>query len=336
MDPALSLAEIRKCRERLASHVLVTPIHHWKGTRQKEALGDIEPIIKLELFQFTGSFKPRGALNVCFSLSQEQLGRGITTVSSGNHAIATAFAAAKVGSRAKVVMAKSASPVRVELARRYGAEIVVADDVKAAFETMEAIVRDEGLTLVHPFEGPLTAQGTATIALEFHEQAGPLDLLILAIGGGGLCGGMAAAIKQLQPACLVVGVEPEGADTMYRSFAAGEPVQLDKVQTIADSLAPPMALPYSYGLCRDHVDELVRISDTQMQDAMRLLFQEVKLAVEPAGAAATAALAGPLKGRFDGRRVGILACGGNIDARSFANHVEAAEQRASSPADAAA
>ena len=150
--------------------------------------------------------------------------------------------------------------------------------------------------------------------------------MIVPIGGGGLCAGVASAVKLVRPDCQVFGVEPEGADTMHRSFAAGEPARRADVATIADSLAPPYALPYSFALCRANVDELVMITDDQMRAAMAVLFREMKLAVEPAGAAATAALFGPLHGRLAGKRVDVLVCGANIDIDGFANAVRLGER----------
>jgi threonine dehydratase len=322
LDPALTLDAIRACRARLGDRVATTPVHLWRGPRIAAAAGDdVAVLVKLELLQVTGTFKARGALNVIESLTPDQLARGVAAASGGNHAVAVAFAAQAAGSPAKVVMPKTASPARVDLAKAYGAEVELVETIAAAFARTEEIVAQEGRTFVHPFEGPLTAQGTATVALEFSEQAGPLDAVIIPIGGGGLCGGMAAAFKQLQPNCQVFGVEPTGADSMVRSLAAGHPLKLDKVQTIADSLGSPMALPYSFGLCRDFVDEVVLVDDDALRAAMGLLFAEMKLAAEPACAAATAALTGPLKGRFAGKRVGVLACGSNIDPATFARHL---------------
>jgi threonine dehydratase len=178
---------------------------------------------------------------------------------------------------------------------------------------------------VHPFEGRLTVLGTATLGFEFCQQLPDLDAVIIPIGGGGLCAGVATAVKWMQPDCQVFGVEPEGADSMHRSFAAGKPVAIDKVRTIADSLGAPYATPYTFALCQRYVDELVLISDEDMRRAMALIFRGVKLAVEPAGAAATAALSGPLRERLRGKRVGVIVCGTNIDAASFAKLVESAE-----------
>ena len=320
-DSAVAIETVRACRARLGDKVLTTPIHRWRGPGKDAHLGaDLDIVLKLELFQITGSFKPRGALNVVQSLGPEQLERGIAAVSAGNHAIAAAYAASAAGSHAKVVMKRGASPVRIERARSFGAEIVFVDDFHEAFALLDEIVEQEGRTLVHPFEGPLTAQGTATLALEYSEQAGPLDALVVAIGGGGLCAGVSAAMKQLQPGCRIYGVEPEGAANMHLSFAADEPAKLDRLDTIADSLAPPYSLPYSFGLCRDNVDELALVSDVEMRRAMGLMFDEMKLGVEPAGAAALAAAMGPLRGKLSGR-VGIIVCGSNIAAETWADQV---------------
>ena len=221
-------------------------------------------------------------------------------------------------------MPKTASPIRVARSQAQGAEVVLVDDVAVAFAEVERIKQEEGRTVVHPFEGPLTALGTATVGLEFCRQVPDMDAVIIPIGGGGLAAGMSSAIKQLQPECTVYGVEPFGADTMYRSFQSGEPQSIDKVRSIADSLGAPYALPYSYGLCREFVDDIVRIDDDAMRNGMALLFHSMKLAVEPAGAAATAALMGPLKERLQGKRVGITVCGTNIDIESFTQAVQSA------------
>jgi threonine dehydratase len=281
---------------------------------------DVEIWGKLEFLQQTGTFKPRGALANALSLDEDALSRGITTVSAGNHAIAASFAAQAVGTSAKVVMIKTASPVRVALCREYGAEVVLADDVHEAFDLVERIRDEEGRTFVHPFEGPNVTKGTGTIGLEICEQLPAFDTVIVPIGGGGLCSGIACAIKQMRPDCEIIGVEPEGADTMHRSFASGVPEKLDTVATIADSLGAPFSLPYSFAVCQSYVDRLVRISDDQMRDAMGVLFRDMKLAVEPACAASTAALAGPLRAHCIGRRVVLIFCGSNIDWMTFQTH----------------
>lgn len=325
-EPGLTLADIRETREMIAPYVSVTPVHDWRGREIEALLAPGTSVnLKLELFQRSGTFKARGAISKMLRLSAEERARGICAVSAGNHAIAAAYAAAALGSTAKVVMMGSANPARVEACRALGAEVLTAPDGKTAFEMVEAIARDEGRSFIHPFEGPYTALGTATLGMEWLEQAPDLDAAIIAIGGGGLAGGASAAIKLIKPDCLVFGVEPTGSDTMTRSFAQGSPVDHAEVKTIADSLAPPFALPYSYGLCRANVDEIVLVDDDAMRSAMALLFREMKLAVEPAAAAATAALVGPLRDRLAGRKVGVLVCGSNIDFATFVKHIQHTE-----------
>lgn len=315
----LRLEDVRALREKLGTLVTTTPVWQWQSRELAAIVGAETPVfLKLELFQYTGSFKPRGALAVMLDLDHDTLARGVTAVSAGNHAIAVAFAADLLGTTAKVVMPKTANPFRVDRCRSYGAEVVLVDDVQQAFARVQQIQQEEGRVFVHPYEGPLTALGTATVGLEFMTQAPNLDAVIIPIGGGGLCGGMAAAIKQMNPRCQVFGVEPEGADTMARSFQAGAPQSIDRVRTIADSLGAPYALPYSFALCHRFVDDLVLIDDDAMRRAMGLLFSSMKLAVEPAGAAATAALCGPLCERLRGKRVGVIVCGANIDLETFA------------------
>jgi threonine dehydratase len=326
MDYVPSLAEIETTRALLGARILETPIHAWRSPTVEDAVGPKgEVVLKLELMQHTGTFKPRGALSVMLNLEKSALARGVTTVSAGNHAIATAYAAKALGTTAKIAMAKTANPYRIQVTRDYGAEVILTEDVHKAFETAKRLEAEEGRTFVHPFEGPFTSRGTATVGLEFCRQAGPLDAAIVAIGGGGLASGVSTAIKLMQPNCRVIGVEPEGSDVMHRSFAAGSPQRLERMQTIADSLSPPFTTPLTFALCRRHIDELVTVSDDAMRRAMALMFRELKLGVEPAGAAATAALLGPLQGKLAGKRVGLIVCGSNIDIDSFAQHVKLGE-----------
>jgi threonine dehydratase len=316
--------EIRANRERLGDLVITTPIRRLVDDAVEKAVGGkTEVWMKEELFQRTGSFKPRGALTVMLDLDAAALARGVTGVSAGNHAISLAYSARRLGTTAKVVMPRTANAFRVEVCRELGAEVELVADVHVAFARVREIERDEGRTLVHPYEGPKTALGTASVGMEFIDQvrdAGAgLDAVLVAAGGGGLTGGVACAVKQLSPDTAVLVVEPEGADTMHRSFAAGSPQSIDAVRTIADSLGAPRCEPYSFALNRRFVDEVVLVSDGQIREGMRLLFRSAKLVVEPAGAAALAALMFPLRARLAGRRVGVVVCGGNIDHASFAS-----------------
>ena len=321
MSERPTLERIRAARERLGDLVVTTPVRRWPDDALGLAAGTTV-FLKEELFQRTGTFKPRGALTVMLDLPAAVLARGVTAVSAGNHAMAVAYAARVLGSTARVVMPKSASPFRVARCRELGAAVELVEDVHRAFERVREIEREEGRTFVHPFEGPLTALGTATLGLELVEQVEDLEAVVVPIGGGGLCAGVAAAVKLARPSCQVFGVEPTGADTMTRSLAAGTPQAIDAVRTIADSLGAPHAAPYSFDLVRRYVDEVVLVDDDQIRRAMLLLFASAKLAVEPAGAAATAALVGPLRERLALRRVGLIVCGANIDAATFSRHLQ--------------
>ena len=296
----------------------------WRGREIDEAVGEeTEVFLKLEIFQYAGTFKPRGALLNMLALSPRELERGVTAVSAGNHAIAVGYAARALGTSAKVVMLASANPARVAACEAFGAEVVPIENVHDAFDEVERIEREEGRAFIHPFEGWRTALGTATLGWELARQVEALDAVVVPIGGGGLAAGVSQAVKLAQPGCRVYGVEPEGADSMHRSFAAGSPQSIERVTTIADSLGAPYAAPYTFGLCRRYVDELVKVDDDQLRRAMQRLFDGAKLAVEPAGAAATAALAGPLAERLRGQRVGLVVCGTNIDAETFHRHLAA-------------
>jgi threonine dehydratase len=320
--PEITLEAVRAVRERLGDLVDRTPVRLWRDPALDRIVGaETRVFLKEELFQRTGTFKPRGALAVMLDLAPAALARGVVTVSAGNHAMATAYAAGVLGTTAKVVMPRTANPFRVEACRDLGASVELVDDVHQAFARVKEIEETEGRSFVHPFEGPLTALGTATLGLELAEQVEDLDAVIVPVGGGGLAAGVSAALKLARPGCRVFGVEPEGADSMHRSFAAGSPQAIDKVRTIADSLGAPHAAPYSFALCRRNLDELVLVDDDALRGAMRLLFRSAKLAVEPAGAAATAALCGPLRERLRGRRVGLVVCGANIDPETYSAHL---------------
>lgn len=311
------LDELRAHKTRLQQWLVETPVVRCRAL--ESCLGNgVELHAKLELFQRTGTFKPRGALATVLQLDPSQIGAGITAVSAGNHAIAAAFAAAAVGAKAKVVMMKSASPIRVQRCIELGAEVVMAEDAHEAFERVEEIRREEGRYYVHPFEGHNVALGTGTVGLEICEQVGEFDAIVIPVGGGGLCAGVSSAVKQLNPECEVIGVEPAGAAAMHRSFASGKPETLAEVNTIADSLGAPFAMDYSFRLCQQNVDRLVMVEDRQICDAMGVLFRHMRLAVEPACAASTAAIAGPLRQHLRGKKVVLLFCGSNIDWPTFA------------------
>ena len=320
MSDAPSISDINALRHSLGSTIHRTPL--LRCASLEDALGDGTVIYsKLEFLQRTGTFKARSALAIVNSLSAEQKSIGVTAVSAGNHAIATAFAAQAVGASAKVVMISSANSARIDACRAFAGEVVLVDNVHEAFEVAERIQKEEGRFFVHPFEGREVATGTGTIGLEIHEQCEEFDAVVVSIGGGGLIGGIANAIKQLRPDCEIIGVEPDGADSMHRSFAAGKPQGIDEITTIADSLGAPFVMPYSFELCRRNVDQLTIVSDDQIRKSMGLLFQTMKFAVEPACAASTAAVLGPIRKQLSGKKVVLVMCGSNIDWKTFSDQV---------------
>ncbi len=314
-----SVARIEQVANQLSRFLIRTPTVPWPVP----AVGggpDMQLFVKLELLQKTGTFKARGAINVISHAmaAQDSDGfKGVTAFSAGNHAIATAFAANMLGTSAKVLMPKSAYAIRRQLCETYGAELVFGDTISDLLEMVQRIQQTEGRILVHPFEGIHTIEGTATVGMELCADVPALDAVIVPVGGGGLIAGIAAAVKQIQPECRIIGVEPEGANGMQQSLAQGSPLSVVHVDTVADSLGAPMHAPVSFGLVERYVDEVITVSDNQIREGMRRMLTDMKLAVEPACAASIAALFGPLATSLQGQRVALIACGSNIDPDTY-------------------
>lgn len=315
-----TMAQIRARYNELGDQVLHTPTTQVASRLISDRLGT-ELFLKLELLQHTGTFKARGALSVISTLTDEQRTNGITAVSAGNHAIAASWAARKAGISAKVVMTKTANPLRIERSKAEGAEVILCDDIAAAFAEVQRLEKEEGRTFVHPFDGVNTTLGAAGVGLELLEEVKELDAVIVSIGGGGLISGVASAIKSINPKCKVFGVEPTGAASMSASRRAGEAVKMDKIETIADSLAPPYSLPYSFALNQAFVDEVVTVNDDQICAGMTLYQEELKLAVEPAAGATLAAALGPLRSKVATNRTAMIVCGANIDSATFGQQI---------------
>ena len=274
--------------------------------------------LKMENLQKTGSFKPRGALITMMGLTSEEMGRGVITVSAGNHAQGVAYAASVLGCPATVVMPASASTAKVEAARGYGAEVILHGAVKDLFPKMEEIRQERSLFFVHPFDAPGTVAGQGTIGLEILDDVPDADLVLVGIGGGGLISGIALAIKESRPGTRIIGVEPIGAPAMRRSLDQGGPVRLERIETIADGLAAPFAGTLNYEIVKRYVDDVLLVSDDEIRAAMRLLLERCKVLVEPAGAAATAALVSGRVPVREGTRVVSVVSGGNISAERLA------------------
>lgn len=281
-------------------------------------------VLKLELMQRTGTFKLRGAL--ANMLNAPKGTKSVTAVSAGNHAVAVACAAAELGMDAKLVLFDSANRARKALIAEYGAQVELSKGGAPAFELAEQLVKEEGRLMVHPFEGPVLASATGGVAMELHEDAPDLDAVVVAIGGGGLAAGIASITKAMRPGCAVYGVEPVGASSMSQSLSAGHTLTGIVNNSIADSLSAPLSLEYSFSVCRDHLDDLVLISDDEICRSLYLLFEHAKIAVEPAGAAAFAGLIGPLRERLAGKRVGVIVCGACMDEESYLKWLERGAQ----------
>ena len=267
---------------------------------------------KLEMLQFGGTFKTRAAFSNMLALTHNQRNMGVTCASAGNHAVAVAYAATRLGISAKIVVARSNIRSRIELARHYGADVIVADNAAAALETVNRIVKEEGRTLLSPYHGYRTVLGTATLGYEWATQASELDAVIVPIGGG-LAAGVATAFRLTNPHCGIYGVEPRDADALARSMATGKPVRTGERASFDDRFSADDTGQYSYELCRRYLDRVVTVNDGELGDAMLRVFDQLKFAVEPNCAAPLAALLGPLRGALTGKRVGILLCGSNTD-----------------------
>jgi threonine dehydratase len=304
----VSLADIRSARNVHGDRLVRTPLVASAALSQQTGA---RVSLKLELFQHTGSFKPRGVLNVLESLAAEERSRGVISISAGNHAQALAWAATAIGVQSTIVMPATAVKAKVDATRAFGGEVIqTAEDLLA---TMRQVQEERSLVFVHPFDDPVVIAGAGTLGLEIAEDAPDVDMVIAGCGGGGLLSGVAAAMHAVRPHARVFGVEPTGADAMSQSLAKGEPVRLAKIDTIADGLAPPFAGVHTLAHVRAFVSEVVTIDDSEILDAMRVLMKRARILPEPAAAAATAAL---LDGRFmirPGEHVVVVVSGGNAD-----------------------
>jgi threonine dehydratase len=272
--------------------------------------------LKAENLQRIGAFKFRGAYNAIASCTDAERARGVAAVSSGNHAQAVALAARLLGSHATILMPQDAPANKLEATRGYGAEVVEFDRYAAQRdELLDELVSERNLVAVHPYEDPRVQAGQGTLALELLEQAGPLDAVLVCIGGGGLISGVATAVKALSPSTRVIGVQPEAGDDARRSLEAGHRVEMPVPRTICDGQQAPIG-DNTWAVIRARVDEVVVASDDEIVDAMRFAFERLKLVVEPSGACALAAL---LAGRIEvnGQRVGVTITGGNVDPKRF-------------------
>lgn len=309
----IPLAEIRAAAERIAHTTRRTPLIPASMTRERIA-GDFTLTLKLECLQVTGSFKVRGAMNAVLTLSPEALGRGVITASGGNHGLAVAYAAWVTDVPGTVLLPRSASAAKIARLRDWGAEVIVEGEVwddanRAALAMAEA----RGLTYLHPFADRAVLAGQGTVGTEIMDTDPATDTLVVAIGGGGLIGGVASAVRAMRPGARVIGVEPTGAPTLARSVQAGRVVELDRVDTRAGTLAPRMSEAVNLGIVQEAVADIVLVTDEEMARAARWLWFEFAIATELSGAAAIAAL---LSGKLRppaGAHVCAIICGAGTD-----------------------
>lgn len=308
--PLVSLAEVRAAAQRLKGVVVRTPLLPSEEL-SKDVGGEVR--IKCESLQRTGSFKVRGASNVLLQLPDETLERGVVTYSSGNHGQAVAYAARNAGVRATVVMPTTAPKVKREGVSRFGGEVILEGTTSAERKALaERLAESENLVMVPPFEHPQIIAGQGTVGLEVAEDWPDVDTFVVPVGGGGLASGCAATLRRLREDAVILGVEPEGAASMTAALGAGGPVALERIDTIADGLAPIEVGQLTFQHHRDLVDEVVVVDDDAIREATRFLFLRARLVVEYSGAAAVAALR---SGQVDGggRKVCAVVSGGNVE-----------------------
>ena len=306
----VSLEAIRRAAARLQGHVRRTPVLDVSEIAERPLF------LKCEMLQHGGAFKIRGAMNMLLQLPRERIARGVITYSSGNHGQAVAIAAARFGVPAVVVMPTTAPAVKVEGVQRWGAEVILEGTTSAdRLRRAEAEVAIRGLAMIPPFDHEWIIEGQGTCGLEILDQVPAVDTVVVPVGGGGLVAGVSAAVKQSQSRAVVIGVEPSGAAKMTASLEAGRPVTLDRAQSIADGLIPVRPGDLTLAHVREFVETMLTVDDARIAQAVRWLFAEAHLVVEPSGAASVAAVlwpdeTSPLADRS--RTVVAVLSGGNI------------------------
>ncbi|WP_288369600.1 pyridoxal-phosphate dependent enzyme [uncultured Algoriphagus sp.] len=304
-----SLNDIRHARVRIKSFIHRTPILTSSAINE---IAGCEIYFKCENFQKVGAFKARGAANAVMKLSDEDKAKGVATHSSGNHAAALARAAQIAGIPAYIVMPSSAPEIKKKAVKGYGGEIIECEpNLQARETTLEKVVKETGATFIPPYDFMDVIEGQATCALEFFEDEPDLEVILAPVGGGGLLGGTALLSHEWDEDIEVYGAEPSGADDAYRSFKAGKIIPQTKPNTIADGLLTSLGV-LNFEIIRRYVKDILLATDSQTIDAMRLIYERMKIVIEPSCAVPLAALLAN-KALFKGKKVGIILSGGNVD-----------------------
>jgi threo-3-hydroxy-L-aspartate ammonia-lyase len=307
--------DIVAAHERIAGVAHRTPVF---TSATADRMTGAELFFKAESLQRMGAFKFRGAHNAISKLDDAQKRGGVIAYSSGNHAQAIALAANLLSAASTIVMPEDAPAVKIEATKGYGAEVVLYDRYSQSREEIgQRLAKERGMTLIPPFDHPDVIAGQGTAAKELFEDAGPIDMLVSPLGGGGLLAGCTLAAKALNPDCVVIGVEPEAGNDGQRSFRSGELVTIETPRTIADGAQTLRLGDHTFPIIREHVSDIVTVSDDDLVEAMRFFAGRMKLVVEPTGALAAAAV---LTKKIDvaGKRVGVLISGGNMDLDRYA------------------
>jgi threonine dehydratase len=305
--------DVAAAGERIAPHAHRTPV---LTSSTFDRLSGARVLFKCENFQRTGSFKFRGATNAVASLTAQQRALGVYAHSSGNHAQALALAAAIHGVPAHIVMPENSSPVKVAATKGYGARVVPCPPThRGRRDVAERVGAETGAVFVHPHDDPSVIAGQGTACAELFDEADELDLILAPLGGGGLLSGTVIAARHLSPGVRVIGCEPAGADDAYRSIREGRRITDFTPQTIADGLRTPLG-ENTFSILRERLDGIVLVSEAQILTAMRTIWDRMKIVIEPSSAVAVAPL---LERKVDaeGKRVGVILSGGNVDLSAF-------------------
>ena len=318
---AFSYEDVVRAHERLVGVISKTPV--LTSTTANERLG-AQVYFKCENFQRMGAFKFRGAYNALAQFTPEQRRLGVVAFSSGNHAQGIALAARLLGVPAVIVMPADAPTIKLEATRGYGAEVVLYDRASEDREAIgQCLAHERGLTLVPPYDHLQVMAGQGTAAKELFEEVGPLDVLLVPLGGGGLLSGCATVARALHPGCRVIGVEPEAGNDGQRSFRSGQIVHIDLPATIADVAQTQHLGRHTFPVIQERVDDIVTASDQELVDAMAFFASRMKMLVEPTGCLGAAAAFGDQLD-LKGQRVGVMVSGGNIDLTRFSSLLQGA------------
>lgn len=317
----LTYTDIAQAAERIRGAAHHTPVLTSRTADQRTAA---RLFFKCENFQRMGAFKFRGAYNAISRFTEDQRRAGVLTYSSGNHAQAIALSASLLGIRSSIIMPHDAPALKVEATKAYGGEVIVYDRYKENREEIGLrLAKERGMTLIPPYDHPDVICGQGTAAKELFEEAGQLDVLLVCLGGGGLLAGSALAASKLSPSCKVIGVEPELGNDGQQSLRKGEVVHIAVPDTIADGAKVTHVGNHNFEVIKRYVDDIVTVSDAQLVATMKFFAERMKMIVEPTGClGAAAALHGVVP--IEGKRVGILISGGNVDLSAFARFVTAA------------